>query len=184
MPIKSLKTDTHLKLMSTTDEPLSLKDYLFKHGLTEADEETLKYAKAAHAKQYIKHYHQHVYSKEKKQIKVTLSLQEHERLQEGAKKHKQKLAVFAREAMYAHLSQTYLVPDKTAISDITVSLRKIGNNINQIAHHTNAVQYLTYGNTTKLRQKVYELEDKISQALRRLLICWKWLPRRFKKILL
>jgi len=68
--------------------------------------------------------------------------------------------------MFSGLNQAYLVPDKTAVSDLTVALRKIGTNINQIAHHTNRTKSLGLFDAKQLRQKVIKLEEEVSQALR------------------
>ena len=149
----------------STDTPLSLKEFLFKHKVTEGSEEELKYAKAAYRKQYQKNY-QDRYAHEKKRLKITLSSHEYDRLKEQAEAHGQKFAAFAREAMLAYLDQRFLVPDAQKVSDLEVALRKIGNNINQIAHHTNRIERLTYGNATQLRQNLEELEDTISQSMR------------------
>ncbi|MCP3849381.1 MAG: MobC family plasmid mobilization relaxosome protein, partial [Gammaproteobacteria bacterium] len=58
----------------------------------------------------------------------------------------------------------------TAFSAISNQLKRIGNNVNQIAHISNATQHLTYENATRLDQEIqsvldFQISGKISQRI-------------------
>lgn len=107
------------------------------------------------------------YAPTKKRVNLTLTLQEHKRLQKAAKKSGRKLAPFIREAVLAALEQRYLVPADTQqqLDDAIIQLRKIGTNINQLAHHANAKQHTTAEDLRLIRQALTRMEHALKKTI-------------------
>ena len=104
----------------------------------------------------------------RKQITLTLTKQDHRTLQRAAKHSGRKLAPFIRETALASLQDRYLVPTglEERLFDFVIQLRKIGTNINQMAHHANQKQHTTSEDLTLIRSSLAEMEATVTAFIR------------------
>ncbi len=88
---------------------------------------------------YMREYMRNVYRKTHHRVTVTFSHDEYQRLQQYAHASQRKLATFLRETVLAFIDNRCLLPKTTeyALHEVTLQIRHIGNNLNQIAHQVN-----------------------------------------------
>lgn len=88
---------------------------------------------------YMREYMRNVYRKTHHRVTITLSPDEYQRLQQEADASQRKLAPFIRETVLATIDNRCLLPKDTehALHEVTLQIRHIGNNLNQIAHQVN-----------------------------------------------
>lgn len=96
---------------------------------------------------------------------VYLTEREFEVLAAAAKRHGMKLGTFIRLAAMAYVKTEYLLPSDNAVHELEVSLRRIGNNINQLTKHVHQRGF-TPDDLVAFQQKLNELETQVSQFLR------------------
>jgi hypothetical protein len=97
-------------------------------------------ARASTAKrQYMRRYMREVYRPAHKSRSVALSPQEDACLREAAGRYGRRPATLLREAAFAYLEQRSLLPKslEAGIAALTLEVRRIGTNINQLAHQAN-----------------------------------------------
>lgn len=96
---------------------------------------------------------------------VFLTEKEFEVLAAAAKRHGMKLGTFIRLAAMAYVKTEYLLPSDSAVHELEVSLRRIGNNINQLTKHVHQRGF-SPEDLVAFQQKLNELETQVSQFLR------------------
>ncbi len=118
--------------------------------------------------QYLKRY-QKLYRMERKRLELTLTPDEHQTLQDAAKRHKKKLSTFTKEAALAYLNQEFIVPDEEHLQRIELGIRRIGINLNQLVRraHQSGIQPDT---VAQLEELVRQLEQSVGDSLRHPLV--------------
>ncbi len=103
----------------------------------------------------------------KNRLTVRLSPQQKRNLKKKAKEYGYSLSGILREAAFAYFDQETVLPKEilSQANILTVLLRNIGTNINQIARHTNRTKNVTIFNLIKARQLIDNLEDEVSHFL-------------------
>ena len=88
---------------------------------------------------YMRRYMRETYRKTHKARNVTLSATEDRQLRAAATAYGRKPAALLREAAFAYLTQGTLLPKglEEGIAALTLEVRRIGTNINQLAHQAN-----------------------------------------------
>jgi Bacterial mobilisation protein (MobC) len=97
-----------------------------------------------------------------RRVSVTLSSEEYERLIAHANKHEAPPTAHLKQLAFSYLDKTYLVPsDITArLQAVTAILRGIGNNLNQLARHSNEMKAFMDTNEVRLQLRRMEAEVK------------------------
>ncbi|KAA3597466.1 MAG: plasmid mobilization relaxosome protein MobC [Calditrichaeota bacterium] len=116
-------------------------------------------------KEYQKKYHQNYWSKNKR-IQITFSNSEFKRIQKSAKKHKMKVGQFLKQCIFAYLEKSFIPENEEKIHTIELSIRKIGNNVNQIARNSNRFGLLRVLEVQRLHRLLNSLEIEIRRNLR------------------
>lgn len=77
-----------------------------------------------------------------RRVNVTLSAAEHSRMASAAEAHHEQLTTHLKSRAFANLDTRYLVPPDIGerLDALLVVLRGIGNNLNQLARHSNEVR--------------------------------------------
>ena len=115
-------------------------------------------------KKYLKNYMK-AYFKDKKRKELIFTKKEYTFLHNKAKEHKQNVGFFARHCIFAYLDKIYIAPNTDVLNKLLLSIRIIGNNINQIAKHTNKVKSLSLFNAKRLHDRLNALEVTIEQSI-------------------
>ncbi len=164
------KPDTSATWLSPFLSPFlmeTFRDYLQRKKLLGIkDEALLDQARKDYRKWYRREKNRE-YKKTHAVIRVTVPLPIKNRLLRGAKRHQRPLARYVRECALAYTQQVFIVPDEEQVHRVEVGMRKIGTNINQIAHLCNAKRSVSYLNVLKLQNQFSELEKVIEKHLRK-----------------
>ena len=143
----------------------SFQEYLLAHDLTETlNDAQRKHLKKQWRKDYQKNYHK-TYSKKRIRKTITLSTAEDKQLKKALKKYDLKLNDGIKQFVFAYLSQTYVVPNPETIEQLIIQIRKIGTNINQMAHHANTYNTTTEEQLDMVYKLLYQIEERIIEAL-------------------
>lgn len=143
----------------------SFQEYLLAHDLTDSlNDAQRKSLQKQWRKDYQKHYHK-TYSKKRIRKTITLSVAEDRQLKKALKKYDLKLNEGIKQFIFAYLNQTYVVPHPETIEHLIIQIRKIGTNINQIAHHTNTYNTTTQEQLDMIYQLLYTIEEMVINEL-------------------
>jgi predicted DNA-binding protein len=104
---------------------------------------------------------------ERKSLTLTLSPDRHRHLQNAADTSGRPLAAFIPEAAEAYLQKRYLVPVdiRARLADAITEIRRIGNNINQMAHHANRKRETSRQELREARCLLQRLEETVLRHL-------------------
>lgn len=141
-----------------------LKQKLFKQSENKVGEELKKF-KESHRREYLKNY-QNQYRQKNKRVTFSLSKSVHQELEEKASQQGLKVGAYVKQCALAYLNQVFLLPDDSQVQDLELSIRKIGNNINQVVHQFHK-RKLPIPDTLQLIQThLQHLEEDITAAFR------------------
>lgn len=109
---------------------------------------------------YQKTYRKH-YAEGHRRISISVSIAEYSALEHVARKEGVKVTSLVHDYAFAGLSNTLLVPKElqAELQDLRFLIRNIANNVNQAAHHSNALRHVVDEN--ELLQEIKKLEDTI-----------------------
>lgn len=111
------------------------------------------------------------YLAKKKRLNLLFEQADFQEIQTHAQTSGLTPTAFLRSLVLAYLKDER-VPSKQAehsVSELIFLLRNIGNNINQIARHSNTLQKLTLGDFAALKILLNHLEDVAEQGIKKLL---------------
>ena len=96
-----------------------------------------------------------------RRVSVTLTADEFARMNESADAHGERITTHVKTLALAHLDARYLVPmDMAERLDTLLSvMRGIGNNLNQLARHSNEMQYFL--DTEEVRLQVKRMDEVV-----------------------
>ena len=147
---------------------ITFKDYMTEFGLSEnASEEERKKAKKEWRKLYMKQKYNEWKNKVVRQP-LTFTKSEHEIIRQAAEQSQLKTSEFCKRQLLASLDgkqvdiaiERQLESLELKISMVLNDLRRIGNNINQVARATNRTGFVS-----DLQQKILEEETEMLQSL-------------------
>ena len=95
-----------------------------------------------------------------RRVSATLSPDEFKQLQVSAAGFKERVTTHLKRCALAHLDSRYLVPPdiEERLGDLVAILRGIGNNLNQLARHSNEMRYFL--DTKEVQLQLRRLEEE------------------------
>lgn len=111
---------------------------------------------------YHKAYRQQ-YKAQNKRISITVSNAEHEALSHMARQEHKKITTLVKDYTFASLGQRLAMPRhvQEELQQLSLLIRNIANNVNQIARHSNRVQELVADDEQSLLLHLQSLEAQI-----------------------
>ena len=96
-----------------------------------------------------------------RRVSATLSPEEYRQLQASAAGFDERVTTHLKRCALAHLETRYLVPPgiEARLDDLVAIMRGIGNNLNQLARHSNEMKYFL--DTKEVQLQIRRLEEEI-----------------------
>ncbi len=96
-----------------------------------------------------------------RRVSVTLSPAELTRFEESAAHHQARVTSHVKACALAHLDAKYLVPPDLVgrLDDLLAVMRGIGNNLNQLARHSNEMRYFL--DTEEVRLQLKRMDEEV-----------------------
>ncbi|MEO0403253.1 MAG: MobC family plasmid mobilization relaxosome protein [Bacteroidota bacterium] len=107
------------------------------------------------------------YLKTVKRKECVFSLNEYEFIQLAAKRHNRSESQMIKESVMAYLRKGFVVPDEKEVKELKLSLRRIGNNINQIARYANTHKSESPALLVEAMNKLKEIDEVIVTCFER-----------------
>ena len=111
---------------------------------------------------YIKRYREE-YNTQHKRISITVSNAEYEALSHMAGVEHKKVTALVKDYAFASLSGGLAMPRhlQEELQQLTLLIRNIANNVNQLARHSNRIQSLVANDEHSLLKHLQSLEEQI-----------------------
>lgn len=105
------------------------------------------------------------YKTQNKRISITVSNAEYDALAHVARQENKKVTSLVKEYAFASLSGSLAMPQhvQEELHALSLLIRNIANNVNQIARHSNRVQELVERDEYNLLLHLKSLEEQITQ---------------------
>jgi hypothetical protein len=96
-----------------------------------------------------------------RRVSATLSPEEYGTLKASAAGFDERVTTHLKRCALAHLESRYLVPPdiQERLDDLVAIMRGIGNNLNQLARHSNEMKYFL--DTKEVQLQIRRLEEEI-----------------------
>lgn len=96
-----------------------------------------------------------------RRVGVTLTAAEFEQMTASANVHGERITTHLKTCAFAHLNAHYLVPLDVAerLDALLAVMRGIGNNLNQLARHSNEMRYFL--DTEEVRLQVKRMDEAV-----------------------
>ena len=113
--------------------------------------------------EYMKAYRTDARNAGVRRVSATLNVAEYAQLADSAKAHHERITTHLKTQALANLERRYLVPPDTneRLDTLIAIMRGIGNNLNQLARHSNEMRYFL--DTEEVRLQVKRMEDAVRQ---------------------
>lgn len=100
-----------------------------------------------------------------KRTTIILSKEEHKKIEASAKKYKEKLSPHIKQLALAKLEDKYIVPPdlEQKLSEAILIWRGIGNNLNQMARHSNEMK--AFMHTGEIQLQLRRIEDTLKHCI-------------------
>lgn len=100
-----------------------------------------------------------------RRVSVTLSGDEYKRMETEAKKHEVTVTAHLKALALAHLDNEYLIPEnmEKRMDELIAILRGVGNNLNQLARHSNEMKYFL--DTQEVRLQLKRMDESIREFI-------------------
>ena len=143
----------------------TLYQYLARNKLLEnGNPSQIKQAKKQYRKEYLKTKRKE-YRKTRIRKEILFLNAEMKTISNKAKHHQIPIGRFIKQATLAYIHQKYILPDPSQLHKLEIGIRRIGNNINQIAYLCHRKKSVLLNNIKSLQQEVYALEHEIRERL-------------------
>ena len=113
-------------------------------------------------KEYQKNYRK-TYLKKKVRKEIIFSFDEFKAIKQKSLENKTNISAFIKETVLNSLTGSYFFPHKQTLHKLQLLILQIGNNINQIAKHTNSVRTCGIFKAQKIWNNLNLLESKIEK---------------------
>ena len=113
-------------------------------------------------KEYMKKYKEE-YKDKAKTVSVVVPLPMYEQMEKLAEIENTKVSTLIRNMAFSYMHQKTFVPKKieNELKELTLLVRSIANNVNQMAHYSNTVKYMTEREEHGLLMELKRLEDTV-----------------------
>lgn len=138
--------------------------HLHHKGLSHLQGAERKAVYAEYKREYIREYMKQKRSKNLV-IELFLTEKDYERLTKTAQHYGLSRSGFCQQLVLSNISDTVWIPNQQIISELKISIRRIGNNLNQIAKLANSQKELTPQLWEEAYQKLQQLEELIQENL-------------------
>lgn len=142
----------------------NFRNYLKDLDLSHLEGEQRKAMYKSYKREYIRAYMKNKRSSNQV-IEIYLTQQQYERLSQTAQSQGLSRSGFCEHIILSAISQTLWIPNTEVVSELQVSIRKIGNNINQIAKITNYQKSTNPQLIDEAFQRLHQLEELIYDRL-------------------
>lgn len=144
----------------------TLKEFLFASGILEyGTPEEIEEAKRAYRKEYLRE-KKRAFRAENQEVTIAFPKKDIVIFEENAIYHNMRLADYVKACVYAYVNQGFIIPDNQQIQKLELLLRRIGNNVNQIARSANTFEEVEKENIQLMQNQINNLEAELSQQLR------------------
>lgn len=98
-----------------------------------------------------------------RRVSATMNEAEYAQLADSAKAHHERITTHLKTQALANLERRYLVPPDTneRLDTLIAIMRGIGNNLNQLARHSNEMRYFL--DAEEVRLQVKRMEEAVRQ---------------------
>lgn len=96
-----------------------------------------------------------------RRVNITLTKAEYEQMSQSAMAHGERITTHLKACAFAQLSSRYLVPPDLAerLDALVAILRGVGNNLNQLARHSNEMRYFL--DTEQVRLQLKRIDEEV-----------------------
>jgi len=124
---------------------------------------TKKASRAAYMREYRK-----AHPLTAKRVSLTFAKRDFGRFREQAAAHGLPLAAYITSLAFVAVNGKPLISKnaENRLTELIGQVRRIGTNINQIAHHANSVHKLSFGESRDVKKGLDELEERITAFLK------------------
>lgn len=140
--------------------------YLRHKGLSHLQGAERKTAYAEYKREYVRKYMQNK-RKAYTVIEIYLTDLQHERLTQTALSQGLSRSGYCQQVVLNNISDTVWIPNQEIISELKTSIRRVGNNINQMARISNTLKSASPQFWDEAYQKLNHLEQRIEETLSR-----------------
>jgi hypothetical protein len=106
------------------------------------------------------------YRKSHKTFSLSFSLEKAKALKEEAKRYNKTSPELIKSLVDACLNGTgYIVPKEANLQALSLAMRRIGSNLNQVVRHIHVEGVITHRDIECLQKHLFELETEIKSAL-------------------
>ncbi len=142
----------------------NFRTYLSGKGLSHLQGAERKKIYAEYKREYVRNFMKQKRSKHQV-IEIYLTEKDYERLKKIALNQGLSRSGFCQQLVLSNISDTVWIPNQQLISELQISIRKIGNNINQLTKLANSQKELTPQLWEETHQKLRQLEELIKENL-------------------
>lgn len=140
--------------------------YLYRTGiLPYGSQGEVERGKVKYRKLY-KQAKQREYAQTRKRVELTFDLKEHIQFQKEAKKAKQTIPTYLRKAIDSARKNQVFLPDDSKLHDLQMEIRRIGNNINQMAYYANRNKSISASMIRAAQDYLNEIEELIIRSFK------------------
>ena len=100
-----------------------------------------------------------------RRVSVTLSPTEYAQIKQHADAHQERVTTHLKHCAFSYLDNCYLVPPDVVdrLDTLLMVIRGIGNNLNQLARHSNEMRYFL--DTEDVRLKIKRLDEELRRFI-------------------
>lgn len=142
----------------------NFRTYLLGKGLSHLQGAERKKIYAEYKREYVRNFMKQKRSKHQV-IEIFLTEKDYEQLKKTAQNYGLSRSGFCQQLVLSNISDTVWIPNQEIISELKISIRRIGNNLNQIAKLANSQKELTPQLWEEAYQKLRQLERLIQENL-------------------
>lgn len=140
--------------------------YLLGKGLSHLQGAERKKIYAEYKREYVRNFMKQKRSKHQV-IEIFLTEKDYERLTKTAQNYRLSRSGFCQQLVLNNISDTVWIPNQQIIAELHISIRRIGNNINQLAKLANSQKEVTPQLWEEAYQQLRQLEELIKENLSR-----------------
>ncbi len=107
---------------------------------------------------------QREYAKTRKRVELTFQKKEFDQLSKEAKKAGLAIPDYLRKAISSSRKNQAFIPSESTLYSLQMEIRRIGNNINQLAYHANRNKRIDSNAVAATRSHLNKIEDQIKEA--------------------